>query len=101
MQDHVEALARLAAASGLDGVVASPLEIALLRQTCGPRFIIVTPGIRARSAPADDPSRTPSAREARAPGSTYLVVGRPIVAAADPRAAADQIAAEAQQTPTA
>lgn len=90
---HVVRLAALAKASGLDGVVASPQEIVAIREACGPDFVIVTPGIRARgsSAPRDDQSRTMGPGDAIAAGATYLVIGRPITAASDPRQAAQDI----------
>ena len=80
----------------LDGVVASPQETAAIRQACGPDFAIVTPGIRggAAQAKADDQNRTLTPAEAMRAGSSYLVVGRPITAAQDPRAAAMAINAE-------
>lgn len=90
MERHVEALAALAETAGLDGIVASPRELKLLRPRF-PNLTIVTPGIRAASAAVDDQSRTLSAREALAAGADYIVVGRPIIAAPDPRAAADEI----------
>jgi orotidine-5'-phosphate decarboxylase len=94
--DHVVALARLARDAGLDGVVASPQETAAIRQECGLRFTIVTPGIRGASAGArkDDQSRTMGPAEAVRAGASYIVVGRPIIAAADPRGAAEAIASE-------
>ncbi|HEV3216000.1 MAG TPA: orotidine-5'-phosphate decarboxylase [Vicinamibacterales bacterium] len=95
MERHVEELAALADRAGLDGVVASPHELRMLRPKF-PNLTIVTPGIRAATAPADDQSRTLSAREALGAGADYIVVGRPIIAAPDPRAAADEIALSAR-----
>jgi orotidine-5'-phosphate decarboxylase len=92
--DQVGRLAALTESAGLDGVVASPHEIDTIRRRCGGTFTIVTPGIRGAGDKRADQSRTLSAADALAAGATYLVIGRPIIAAADPRAAADRIAAE-------
>jgi orotidine-5'-phosphate decarboxylase len=91
---QVERLAALAESAGLDGVVASPQEIAIIRQRCGAGFAIVTPGIRGATDAKGDQSRTLSAADALAAGAHYLGVGRPIIAASDPRAAAERITAE-------
>jgi orotidine-5'-phosphate decarboxylase len=94
--DHVVALARLAKTAGLDGVVASPQETAAIRAACGPGFAIVTPGIRGASAGAEknDQSRTMGPADAIRAGATYIVVGRPIIAASNPRDAAEAIVEE-------
>ena len=95
VMEQVVLLAQLARSAGLDGVVASPQEIAAIRTSCGPDFVIVTPGIRPSGQQGkDDQARTLTPAEAVAAGATYLVIGRPITAAADPRAAAEAIAAE-------
>jgi orotidine-5'-phosphate decarboxylase len=91
---QVERLAALAEQAGLDGVVASPQEIGLIRAQSGRDFQIVTPGIRGAADSKGDQSRTLSAPEALAAGANYIVVGRPIIAAPDPRRAAETIAAE-------
>lgn len=94
VQDMVVRLARLAKASGMDGVVASPLEIGLIREACGPAFLIVTPGVRPPFAAVDDQKRIMTPAEAVSSGADYLVIGRPIAKAADPVQAAEFIAAE-------
>ncbi|HKL48605.1 MAG TPA: orotidine-5'-phosphate decarboxylase [Desulfuromonadales bacterium] len=93
----VPRLARLAREAGMDGVVASPKEIGLIREACGPDFIIVTPGVRPVFASKDDQKRVTTPADAVAAGSDYLVIGRPISAAADPETAADRILEEMSQ----
>jgi len=96
--DHAVRLARLTQDAGLDGVVASPQEVVAIRQACGPDFVIVTPGIRGGSATSgpDDQHRTATPAGAMAAGASYLVVGRPITGAPDPRLAAEGICREAR-----
>ena len=90
---QVERLATLAVKAGLRGLVCSPLEITALRQMLPPEIQLVTPGIRAADAEADDQKRTLSAAEAMAAGASWLVVGRPLCAAPNPRAAAERMLA--------
>lgn len=94
--DQVVALARMAQTAGLHGVVASPHETESIRLACGPEFTIVTPGIRGASAGSErgDQIRTMGPGEAIRAGANYVVVGRPIIASQDPRAAAEAIAAD-------
>lgn len=94
VQDTVVRYAQLAKEAGLHGVVASPLEAGSIHEACGQDFITVTPGIRPRGSAAGDQSRVTTPEEAIAGGTQYIVVGRPITAAADPRAAAEQIIEE-------
>ena len=79
--------ARNAMLAGLDGVVCSPLEVAKVKQACGPEFLTVTPGIRFKDSAVDDQVRITDPAMARELGSDFIVVGRPITAAADPVAA--------------
>ncbi len=92
--EQVLRLARLARASGLDGVVCSPREIAMLREALGPDFLLVVPGIRPDWAAKGDQKRVTTPAEALAAGADYLVIGRPITGADDPAAAARRIAEE-------
>jgi orotidine-5'-phosphate decarboxylase len=91
---RVVALARLAKAAGMDGVVCSALEAPAVRRELGPDFKILVPGVRPASAATNDQSRIATPGDAVRAGADYLVVGRPITAAADPRAAALQIVEE-------
>ena len=92
--DSVRRLAVLSREAGADGVVASPQEVAIVREACGPDFLIVTPGIRSVGSSRGDQSRTATPATAVAAGADYIVVGRPILEAADPAAAADAIVRE-------
>ena len=93
--DQVVRLGRLAADAGLRGLVCSPLEVGLLRQKLPADMQLITPGIRpANDAGSDDQKRVMSPAEAARVGSSYIVVGRPILKAADPAAAARAILAE-------
>lgn len=87
INDCIAHYARNAREAGLDGVVCSPLEAALVKEACGPDFMAVTPGIRYPDAAKDDQSRITSPADARRIGSDFIVVGRPITAAPDPVAA--------------
>ncbi len=100
--EMVRRLAQLAAQSGLDGVVASAREVALVRgEVTMAGFMIVTPGVRPAGAGNDDQARVMSPRDAIAAGADYLVVGRPIIAAPDPVRAAQQILEEMEKSVTA
>lgn len=92
--EMVVRLATLAQKAGIDGVVASPQEVSLIREACGKDFLIVTPGVRPVFAAADDQKRIMTPAEAISQGADYLVIGRPISAASDPIVAAEKIVEE-------
>ena len=94
MAEVVERYARNARAAGLDGVVCSPLEAAGVHAACGAQFLTVTPGIRFAESEKGDQKRVMTPAAAKAAGSDYIVVGRPITAAADPAAAYARCCAE-------
>jgi orotidine-5'-phosphate decarboxylase len=96
--DQVVRLALLSKEAGMDGVVASPHEVADIRAACGRRFVIVTPGIRPRDGQRNDQERVMTPRGAVDAGVDYIVVGRPILGAKDPLAAARAIVAEMEQS---
>ncbi len=91
MTEQVVHLARLAQDSGCDGLVASPHEIEAVQGACGPEFVLVIPGVRPAGAAHGDQKRVMTPSEAVRAGAHYLVVGRPITAAPDPREAAAAI----------
>lgn len=94
LNDQVLRLADLAQSAGLDGVVCSAYEIAMLRRHCGPDFTLVVPGIRLETDRADDQKRVVSPKEAVERGADFLVIGRPITAARNPAEAARFISAQ-------
>lgn len=94
---NVQRLARLAQAAKVDGVVASPHEVALIREACGPDFLVVTPGIRPSGARLGDQARAATPAAALAAGADYIVVGRPITEAKNCAAAADAIVREMER----
>lgn len=98
LEEVVLGWAGLAKEAGLDGVVASPLEIEALRSALGPDFLIVTPGIRPAGSGYQDQKRVLTPAEAVRRGASYLVIGRPITAAPDPVAAARSITRELAST---
>ncbi len=91
---RVERLARLAQKGGLDGVVASPQEIQIIRKACGKDFVIVTPGVRPGASAKNDQKRVMTPRQAIEAGADYLVIGRPIQQAKDPVEAVERIIEE-------
>jgi len=90
----IVSLARMAQAVGADGVVGSPKDLSLIRESCGDELLIVTPGVRPAGAATGDQARVATPADAVRDGADFLVVGRPIVAAQDPPAAAAAILAE-------
>lgn len=92
--DQVKRLATLAKTAGLDGVVCSPHEIEALRTDLGDDFLLVVPGVRPQGSDSGDQKRVRTPGDAAKAGADYLVIGRPITAAADPRDAACRIATE-------
>lgn len=97
VSEVVPRLAKLAQNAGMDGVVASPQEVGLIRQACGRDFRIVTPGVRPADASLNDQKRVMTPGEALRAGADYLVIGRPISAAPDPVVAAERIVAEMRE----
>ncbi len=92
--DQVLRLGRMAGAAGLGGLVCSPLELPVLRRELGPAVTLVTPGVRPSGAAADEQKRVLTPAEAARAGANYIVVGRPILKAADPAAAARAVLEE-------
>jgi orotidine-5'-phosphate decarboxylase len=95
--DQVVRLALLTKEAGMDGVVASPHEVADIRKACGRRFVIVTPGIRPFDSSRNDQQRVMTPAEAIQAGVDYVVVGRPILEARDPLLAAQEIVADMER----
>jgi orotidine-5'-phosphate decarboxylase len=97
IQDQIAHMAKLAQSAGLDGVVASPHEIKLIRTACGNNFVILTPGVRPEWASRDDQKRTMTPSQAVAAGADYVVIGRPIRQAPNPVGALRRIFQELEE----
>ncbi len=97
LRDTVKRYAKLVQEAGLDGVVASPQEITLIRENCGPDFKIICPGVRPDWSAKGDQKRVLTPKEAIALGADYLVVGRPITQASDPETAAKLVMQEIEE----
>jgi len=93
-EDQVIKLAKLAEESGMDGVVCSPREIEIVKQETGPKFLVVSPGIRPSWAAANDQKRIMTPSQALKKGADHIVIGRPVIAAASPAKAFDKILQE-------
>lgn len=94
VSDLVELRVNKAKESGMDGIVCSPVDVARVRQVAGRDLMLVTPGVRSAGAPKGDQKRVATPEEAMHDGADYLVIGRQVTRAADPRAACDEILAE-------
>jgi orotidine-5'-phosphate decarboxylase len=94
LEDHVLQLAKLGKKSGIDGLITSPQEVGIIREQLGKEIILITPGVRPTWATSDDQRRFRTPREALRDGADYLVIGRPITADPDPRAAVERVVAE-------
>ena len=94
LRGQIVYMAKLAQRAGLDGVVASPQEIRLIRTACGDDFVVVTPGVRPEWASRDDQKRTMTPAQALAAGATYVVIGRPIRQSPEPANALERILQE-------
>lgn len=100
VEDQVIRLALLTKEAGMDGVVASPQEVAAIRVACGRRFVIVSPGVRPQKGKRNDQRRVMTAEEAIRAGADYIVVGRPVMEAKDPLSAVREIIAEMERGTT-
>lgn len=94
IEDQVLRLAELGQQAGIDGLISSPHEVRTLRERLGDEIKLITPGVRPTWAPANDQKRFTTPNEALKNGADYLVIGRPITASPDPRAAIDRLLAE-------
>jgi orotidine-5'-phosphate decarboxylase len=98
LQEQIVYMAKLAQSAGLDGVVASPQEIQLIRTACGDDFVVVTPGVRPEWAPRGDQKRIMTPTQALAAGASYVVIGRPIYQSSEPADALERIIRQLEES---